>query len=117
MHPLALKTLKFKFLRDKVRLLPVRKPSGYGNEFVARVPRDRVLVPLNIHHVDGANEVKSVKAQSPPLGVVFCPSSVSWDKLPTRTTQPTSRIGTLTSTFNGLKEDTCTKDSLAADQR
>ncbi|GFS84477.1 uncharacterized protein TNCV_4606601 [Trichonephila clavipes] len=35
----------------------------------------------------------------------------------TWTTQPTSRIGTLTSTFAGLKEDTCTKDSLAADQR
>ncbi|GFY28355.1 hypothetical protein TNCV_4396871 [Trichonephila clavipes] len=33
------------------------------------------------------------------------------------TTQPTSRIGTLTSTFVGLKEDTCIKDSLAADQR
>ncbi|GFY13072.1 hypothetical protein TNCV_666341 [Trichonephila clavipes] len=45
------------------------------------------------------------------------PTSVSWGKLPTRTTQPTSRIGTLTSTFAGLKEDTCTKDSLAADQR
>ncbi|GFX31532.1 hypothetical protein TNCV_687801 [Trichonephila clavipes] len=43
-------------------------------------------------------------------------SSVSWGKLPTRTTQPTSRIGILTSTFAGLKEDTCTKDSLAADQ-
>ncbi|GFU27811.1 uncharacterized protein TNCV_449331 [Trichonephila clavipes] len=36
-------------------------------------------------------------------------------QLPTRTTQPTSRIGTWTSTFAGLKEDTCTKDSLAAD--
>ncbi|GFW17399.1 hypothetical protein TNCV_3240291, partial [Trichonephila clavipes] len=45
------------------------------------------------------------------------PTSVSWGKLPTRTTQPTSRIGILTSTFAGLKEDTCTKDSLAADQR
>ncbi|GFW29209.1 hypothetical protein TNCV_4132841 [Trichonephila clavipes] len=43
------------------------------------------------------------------------PTSVSWGKLPTRTTQPT--IGTLTSTFAGLKEDTCTKNSLAADQR
>ncbi|GFV47812.1 hypothetical protein TNCV_4900671 [Trichonephila clavipes] len=31
-------------------------------------------------------------------------------------TQPTSRIRTLTSTFAGLKEDTGTKDSLAADQ-
>ncbi|GFV46376.1 hypothetical protein TNCV_3232651 [Trichonephila clavipes] len=30
-----------------------------------------------------------------------------------KTTQPTSRIRTLTSTFAGLKEDTCTKDSLA----
>ncbi|GFW75396.1 twist-related protein 2 [Trichonephila clavipes] len=46
-----------------------------------------------------------------------CPTSVSWGKLPTRTTQPTSRIGTLTSAFVGLKEDTCSKDSLAADQR
>ncbi|GFW45722.1 hypothetical protein TNCV_3246591 [Trichonephila clavipes] len=46
-----------------------------------------------------------------------CPASLSWGKLPTRTIQPTSRIGTLTSTFAGLKEDTCTKDSLAADQR
>ncbi|GFY19110.1 retrovirus-related Pol polyprotein from transposon 412 [Trichonephila clavipes] len=45
------------------------------------------------------------------------PTSVSWAKRPTRTTQPTSRIGTLTSTFAGLKEDTCSKDSLAADQR
>ncbi|GFU57255.1 hypothetical protein TNCV_3634451 [Trichonephila clavipes] len=45
------------------------------------------------------------------------PTSVSWGKFPTRTTQPTSRIGSLTSTFAGLKEDTCTKDSLAADQR
>ncbi|GFT03350.1 hypothetical protein TNCV_2985221 [Trichonephila clavipes] len=34
-----------------------------------------------------------------------------------RTTQPTFRIRTLTSTFAGLKEDTCSKDSLAADQR
>ncbi|GFW54798.1 hypothetical protein TNCV_2654381 [Trichonephila clavipes] len=33
------------------------------------------------------------------------------------TTQPTSRIRTFTSTFAGLKEDTCTKDSLVADQR
>ncbi|GFW56719.1 transposon Tf2-6 polyprotein [Trichonephila clavipes] len=33
------------------------------------------------------------------------------------TTQPTSRRGTLTSTFAGLTEDTCSKDSLAADQR
>ncbi|GFV36500.1 hypothetical protein TNCV_2260191 [Trichonephila clavipes] len=32
------------------------------------------------------------------------PSSVSWDKLPTRTTQPTSRIRTFTSTFAGLKK-------------
>ncbi|GFW17401.1 retrovirus-related Pol polyprotein from transposon 17.6 [Trichonephila clavipes] len=38
-------------------------------------------------------------------------------KILSRTAQPTSRIGTLTSTFAGLKEDTCTKDSLAADQR
>ncbi|GFW60140.1 hypothetical protein TNCV_1389531 [Trichonephila clavipes] len=45
------------------------------------------------------------------------PTSVSWAKRPSRTTQPTSRIGALTSTFVGLKEDTCTKDSLAADQR
>ncbi|GFV47269.1 hypothetical protein TNCV_4829251 [Trichonephila clavipes] len=45
------------------------------------------------------------------------PTSVSWGKLPTRTTQPTSGIGTVTSTFTGLKEDTCSKDSLAADQR
>ncbi|GFX31534.1 retrovirus-related Pol polyprotein from transposon 17.6 [Trichonephila clavipes] len=50
-------------------------------------------------------------------GDLVVPSSVSWGKLPTRTTQPTSRIGTLTSTFAGLKEDTCTKDSLTADQR
>ncbi|GFV91359.1 uncharacterized protein TNCV_898761 [Trichonephila clavipes] len=41
------------------------------------------------------------------------PSSVSWGKLPTRTTQPTFRIRTLTSTFAGLKEDTCSKVSLA----
>ncbi|GFU14194.1 retrovirus-related Pol polyprotein from transposon 297 [Trichonephila clavipes] len=38
-------------------------------------------------------------------------------KIQSRTTQPTFRIGTLTTTFAGLKEDTCTKDSLAADQR
>ncbi|GFW54869.1 hypothetical protein TNCV_2655081 [Trichonephila clavipes] len=40
-----------------------------------------------------------------------CPF-VSWGKLATRTTQPTSRIRSLTSTFAGLKEDTCTNDSL-----
>ncbi|GFW83740.1 hypothetical protein TNCV_668531 [Trichonephila clavipes] len=53
------------------------------------------------------------------LGIqgVLSPSSVSWGNLPTRTTQPTSRIETLTSTFAGLKEDTCTKDALAAHQR
>ncbi|GFY05168.1 transposable element Tcb1 transposase [Trichonephila clavipes] len=45
------------------------------------------------------------------------PISVSWGKLPTRTTQSTSRIRALTSTFAGLKEDTCNKDCLAADQR
>ncbi|GFW55477.1 hypothetical protein TNCV_118611 [Trichonephila clavipes] len=45
------------------------------------------------------------------------PSSVSLGKLPTRKTQPTFRTGTLSSTFAGLKEDTRTKDSLAADQR
>ncbi|GFW62358.1 retrovirus-related Pol polyprotein from transposon 17.6 [Trichonephila clavipes] len=38
-------------------------------------------------------------------------------ELPTRTTQPTSGIRTLTSTFAGFKEDTCTKDSPVADQR
>ncbi|GFW19686.1 hypothetical protein TNCV_1605771 [Trichonephila clavipes] len=43
--------------------------------------------------------------------------SVVGGKLPARTTQPTSRIGTLTSTFAGLKEDMCSKDSLAAAQR
>ncbi|GFX71622.1 hypothetical protein TNCV_2696101 [Trichonephila clavipes] len=48
---------------------------------------------------------------------IKCPSSVSWGKLPTKTTQLTSRIRTLTSTFAGLKEDTLTNDSLAADQR
>ncbi|GFT99777.1 hypothetical protein TNCV_4692601 [Trichonephila clavipes] len=31
------------------------------------------------------------------------PSSVSWGKLPTKTTQPISRIGTLTSTFAGRR--------------
>ncbi|GFY11085.1 uncharacterized protein TNCV_4470711 [Trichonephila clavipes] len=55
---------------------------------------------------------------SPMPEIIFkSPSSVSWGKLSTTTTQPISRIGTLTSTFAGLKEDTCTKDSLAADQR
>ncbi|GFX47050.1 hypothetical protein TNCV_316721 [Trichonephila clavipes] len=38
-------------------------------------------------------------------------------KSPQMTTQPTSHIGTVTSTFAGLKEDMCSKDSLAADQR
>ncbi|GFT78398.1 hypothetical protein TNCV_981781 [Trichonephila clavipes] len=45
------------------------------------------------------------------------PTSVSWGKLPTKTTQPTSRIGALTSTLAELKEDTYTKDSFTADQR
>ncbi|GFT05334.1 hypothetical protein TNCV_123631 [Trichonephila clavipes] len=49
--------------------------------------------------------------------ILHNPTSVSWGKLPTRSTQPTSRIETLTSTFARLKEDTCSKDSLAADQR
>ncbi|GFU96551.1 hypothetical protein TNCV_3364101, partial [Trichonephila clavipes] len=44
-------------------------------------------------------------------------TSVSWGKLPTRTTQPNSRIETLTSTFAGLQQRTFSKDSLAADQR
>ncbi|GFY34962.1 hypothetical protein TNCV_155391 [Trichonephila clavipes] len=41
------------------------------------------------------------------VGVNFLPGQLN----------PPQRIGTLTSTFAGLKEDTCTKDSLAADQR
>ncbi|GFU93354.1 hypothetical protein TNCV_1860841 [Trichonephila clavipes] len=47
----------------------------------------------------------------------LCPSSVSWGKLLNRTTQPTSRIRTLTSTFAGLMKDMCTNDSLAANKR
>ncbi|GFU82188.1 transposable element Tcb2 transposase [Trichonephila clavipes] len=44
------------------------------------------------------------------------PHKCQLGKLLTRTTQPNSRKGTLTSTFTGFKEDTCSKDSLAADQ-
>ncbi|GFU15666.1 retrovirus-related Pol polyprotein from transposon 17.6 [Trichonephila clavipes] len=45
------------------------------------------------------------------------PFKCCWGKLPTKTTQPTYRIRTLTSSFAGFKEDMCTNDSLAADHR
>ncbi|GFX04823.1 hypothetical protein TNCV_2248061 [Trichonephila clavipes] len=45
------------------------------------------------------------------------PSSVSWGKLPTRTTQPTFRIRTLTFTFAGQKEDTCSHSLLINAER
>ncbi|GFU45018.1 hypothetical protein TNCV_4235221 [Trichonephila clavipes] len=66
---------------------------------------------------DAREETPVLQARSHVFRSTWSPTSVSRGKLPTRTTQPTSRIGTWTSTFAGLKEDTCTKDSLAADQR
>ncbi|GFY19970.1 hypothetical protein TNCV_2146631 [Trichonephila clavipes] len=63
------------------------------------------------------NLVSSARhARLPSSAITKFPSSASSGKLPNRTTQPTFCIGTLTSTFDGLKEDTCTKDSLTADQ-
>ncbi|GFW75596.1 hypothetical protein TNCV_4427791 [Trichonephila clavipes] len=74
-----------------------------------------------LHGGFGASELTQTRCgfteSEPSLFMYPSPSSVSWGKLPTRTSQPTFRIRILTSTFAGLKEDTRTNDSLAADQR
>ncbi|GFU13769.1 hypothetical protein TNCV_939821 [Trichonephila clavipes] len=98
----------FKILKKQLHVLPLI----LGGDFKTDFDKDEGLrlvqflkQELNLDFVSG----RALETTSP--------SSVSWGKLPTWTTQPTSRIGTLTSTFAGLKDDTSTKDSLAADQR
>ncbi|GFV42202.1 transposable element Tc3 transposase [Trichonephila clavipes] len=47
-----------------------QKPIDYGHELMVGVSRVRTLVPLKINLVEGLMLVKSVKAQSPPIGVM-----------------------------------------------
>ncbi|GFT02513.1 hypothetical protein TNCV_1487341 [Trichonephila clavipes] len=87
---------------------PVRE-NFFSRRLKERINVDIQLFPRS-HGIDSCVDVMCRD------GTGHAPQ-VSWGKLPTKTTQPTFRIGTLTSTFAGLKEDTCAKDSLAAGQR
>ncbi|GFV14145.1 hypothetical protein TNCV_526191 [Trichonephila clavipes] len=66
-NPTPLKTRRVEELLHvesaKTQNLPVRMPSGYGHELGAGVSWFPVLVRLKTHHVEGADVVKSIKAQ------------------------------------------------------
>ncbi|GFW71577.1 hypothetical protein TNCV_2310121 [Trichonephila clavipes] len=56
---------------DSFSFLWPRYPSDYDHGFVARVSRVRVLLPLKIYSVKRLMHIKSIKAQSPFVGVVW----------------------------------------------